>query len=274
MLKKLSRQIIDSLKNSARIIEKGLSVFKRNPQIAAYPYVAALFIAATLPLATGLMLGLWNRFWRSSLFSITETAPQNFRILLGIASFSFFYTAFVSAYFSCAASASVLARLEGRPVSFLYGLRQVMKRFFRVTKFATLAIFFFPLGILAQYKKLPKGIFGVISSSFSLQIPQVAPEVIRGHDGVRVSVANVVETFRRVRYEAVIIRISTILVILILGVVAFLPKFIERFWLEDNSARLVGWLASFMLGAVAYITVKVISTVITTTLYYEAKTKK
>ncbi|MEX1995613.1 MAG: hypothetical protein WD887_02450 [Candidatus Saccharimonadales bacterium] len=273
MLNRFRQTVFQSFHNTGRIVTKGLRTLKKDPQIAAYPYIAAIFIATTLPIVNGLVFGLWNKLWHSTFFSVVDNTPQDFRILLGVGSFSFFYTALVTAYFSYAASAAVLQKLEGRPTSFLYGLRVVLRRFGRVTKFALVSIFFFPLGIIAQYRKLPKGIFGVIISSFTLHTPQIAPEVVSGRSGLLLTIRNSIEILGKVRYEGVIIRVAMIIAVLLLGLTVFLPPLIEKYWLDSETANLVGWLAGLLLGATSYVALKVVGTVFTTTLYYEAKNK-
>lgn len=271
MLNRLRQTVFQSFHNTGRIVRKGLRTLKKDPQIAAYPYIAAIFIVITLPIVNGLMFGLWNKLWHSTFFSVVDNTPQDFRILLGVGSFSFFYTALVTAYFSYAASAAVLAKLEGRPTSFLHGLRVVIRRFGRVTKFALVSIFFFPLGIIAQYRKLPKGIVGVIISSFTLHTPQVAPEVVSGRSGLLPTIRNSIETLNKVRYEGLIIRAGMIIAILLLGFSVLLPPLIEKYWIDGGTADLVGWLAGLLLGATSYIAIKVVGTIFTTTLYHEAK---
>lgn len=273
MLNRLRQTVLQSFRNTGRIIKRGLRTLKTDPQITAYPYIAAVFIAVTLPLVNGLMFGLWNKLWHSTFFSVVDNTPQDFRILLGVGSFSFFYTALVTAYFSYAASAAVLAKLENRPTSFLYGLRVIRRRFGRVTKFALASIFFFPLGIVAQYRKLPKGIVGVLISSFTLHTPQVAPEVVSGRSGLLATIRNSIDTLSKVRYEGLIIRIGMIIAVLLLGLTVFLPPLIEKYWIDGGTADLLGWLAGLLIGATSYIAVKVIGTVFTTTLYHEAKNK-
>jgi hypothetical protein len=196
---------------------------------------------------------------------------------LGLVSFSVFYTALVTSYFTSAASAEVLAKLEGRSVSAVYGLRQVAKRFLRISWFALSAIFFFPLGIIAQRKKLrefPRGFAEVIGSSYSLHIPQLAPVIMSKNLGILQTLRNSINTLGEAWKEGLLIRVGMFLAFLLVGSIGFLPKLIEHYWFNGQTAHLMGWLVSVFIWATGYVTIKVIGTVFTTTLYYHAKTKK
>ena len=152
----------------------------------------------------------------------------------------------------------------------------MIKRFFRVTKFAVLAIFFFPMGLFAQHKKFtsPRGVFEAISSSFSLSMSQLAPEVVTGNKGVFETVRQSVDTLGQLWKESLVIRVSLFLTFVLLGSISFLPKVIEYYWFNDSTAHFVGWIVTVFLGASSYVLLRVIGAVFTTTLYYEAKHKK
>src|SRR3989338_10232477 len=167
-------------------------------------------------------------------------------------------------------AAATLAQLEGRSTSLLYGRRVVIRRFFRVSKFALLAIFFLPMGIIAQRRKMtsPRGIFEAISSSFSLSMSQLAPAIVTSRKCVYETLRQSVDTLGQLWKESLVIRFGTLLAILLLGSISFLPKLIENWWFDGQAAHAIGWIVTALLGASSYVLLRVISTIFTTTLYY------
>lgn len=250
---------------------------KNDSQILIYPYLAVIFIFLTYPVVGRFVIGTWRSVQRPEIVNqVTNAAPHELVVHLGLVTFSVFYTLFVTSYFTCMISASTWAKLEGEPTSLLYGLRVVGRRFLRVSKFAVLAIFFFPMGLFAQRNKFrsPRGGFEAISSSFSLSMSQLAPEVVAGKKGVFETVRQSVNTLGELWKESLVIRISVFLAILLLGSVSFLPKLIEHYWFNGQTSHIVGWLVTVLLGASSYVVLRVVGAVFTTTLYYEAKHKK
>ena len=207
---------------------------------------------------------------------LNQATPHALAAHLGLVAFPVFYTFFVTSYFTCMISASVLAKLEGRPVSILYGLRIVTRRFLRVSKFALLAIFFLPMGIIAQRQKFRslRGAFEAITSSFTLSMSQLAPEVVAEKRGTLQTIRHTVDTLGHFWKESLVIRVSTFISILVLGSISFLPKLIEHYWFNSRTAHIVSWIATALLGASSYVVLRVIGAVFTTTLYYEAKNRR
>jgi len=242
-----------------------------------YPYSAIIFILLTSPIVGRLVFSMWNRVQQPEVIDqVTKAAPNELLVQLGLVTFSVFYTIFVTSYFTCMISAATLAQLEGRSTSLLYGLKVVARRFFRVSKFALLAIFFLPMGIMAQRRKMtsPRGIFEAISSSFSLSMSQLAPAIVTSRKGVYETLRHSVDTLGQLWKESLVIRFGTFLAILLLGSISFLPKLIENWWFDGQTAHAVGWIVTALLGASSYVLLRVISTIFTTTLYYQAKAKK
>jgi hypothetical protein len=265
------------LQNTVRIFKEGTGTIKNNPQIAAYPYMAFLFVLITFPTVNTLAFKIWHHISPGSVISVTSSAPRSLRILLGLVSFSVFYTAFVTAYFTSAASAEVLAKLEGRQVGLSYGFQQMVKRFLRISWFGLMAVFFFPLGIIAQRSKLtkfPVGIVQVFGSSFTLHMPQLAPAIMRKNYSLMATFRNSINTLGEAWKEGLVIRIAMFLTFLLIGSIGFLPKLIEHYWFNGETAHLVSWLVSVFIWATGYVTVKVLGTVFTTTLYHHAANKK
>src|SRR4029079_8541751 len=110
--------------NTGLIVRDGLKTLKSSPQIAAYPYIAFLFIVITFPTINALMLNFWHRLSPESLISANKT-PRTIRVLVGLVSFSAFYTVLVTAYFTCAISAEVMPRLDRKSVPLIYGFQQM-----------------------------------------------------------------------------------------------------------------------------------------------------
>lgn len=275
MLHKNVRPLLKVFRSVARVLKQSLHSLKDNPQIAFYPYVAALFISLTLPLVNGIVFGVWNKFGHNTIFSLVDNTPHRFRLLVGLVAFSAFYTILVGTYFSCATSAAVLAKLEGRAETPLYEFGAIRRKFFKITAYGIMAIFFFPLGVVAQYRKLssPRGFIEVIGSSLSLNIGQLAPSILNESKGVFATIRHSVDILGRSWHEGVTIKAGMYLALLLIASLSFLPKFIDHY-LSGEAAHIAGWSAAVLIGASGYISVKVIGTVLTTTLYYHASKKK
>lgn len=249
------------------------SLFK-SPQIVIYPYLAAVFVLLSSPFISALVIKIWNSVHPTVISEVGNEAPHILLQHLGLVAFSVYYANFVTSYFICAISATTLAKLEDQPTPALYGLQVVLKNFLRVTLFALVSIFFFPLGIISQRKKLPKGIIEIMLSSFSLSMAQLAPAVISEKRGIFSSIQHCIEILGKASLESLVIRIGTFGTVLLLGSISFLPKLLENLWFNSATAHAVGWIITGLLGLTSYVVLRVISTVFTTTLYYHAKNKK
>lgn len=271
MTERLYSRLAKAFHDTRLIASEGWRVLRQNPQIALYPYLAVLVVLVTFPVANVLVYGLWNKFGHSIIFSTVDNTPHNLHIFLGLVTFSVFYTAFITSYFTCAVAADVLARLEGEKVHRLNGLKIALHNFFKITKFGLLAIFFFPLGLIAQRKKHVSGWVWVVSSSFTLHMPQMAPVIVSEKKSVMSSIRYSIDVLNKVWAEGIVIRAGMIFMFIILGFLGFLPAIAQRWWFDSNSAHFVGWVLSLLIWTLGYITIKVIGTVLTTTLYYKAK---
>lgn len=269
--------IKETFRGASSVLGLSLKTLKTHPQILIYPYLALLFILATSSLVGRVVINLWHKIDQPEVIGqISEVAPPALAGRLGLVTFAVFYTFFVTSFFTCMIAASTLAKLEDRPTSLFYGLKVVAKRFLRVTKFALLAFFFFPLGIIAQREKFiaPKGLLQAITRSFSLNMAQLAPAIVTGKRGVTETIRHSVETLGHSWKESLLIRIGTFSAILLLASLSFLPKLIESLWFDDSSAYIAGWIVTALLGVSSYVFIRVLGTVLTTTLYFEAKNKK
>lgn len=253
---------------SFSVVKDSLVVVRQHPEIAVYPYAATLFISITYPLVSATILAHWYR----RIFSDTDViVPGKARLVLGLVGFSAFYIALVTAYFTTAVSASVLSKLENRPTPPLYGLLRVAKNFFRVTKYALLSLFFFPLGVYAQRRKLPSGWLGVIGSSVTLHMAQVAPSVLTTNMKAGATIRHSIDTLGRAWQEGLILKIGTYVAIFL---VVALPKLIQRGFFKGHTASNVGWIVSLELAASGYVAFKVINAIFTTVLYHKARQQK
>lgn len=272
--KKIFHSGSKTLSNTRSATRVGLGTLIKDPQITVYAYLAVGFIWVTSPLVSRFVVDAWR--------SVESTAATNhlagpvdnvLATRLGLIAFPIFYTLFITSYFTCAVSASVLAKLDNRPTSFLYGLRVVAKRFFRVTKFSLLAFLFFPIGVIAQRHKLPRGIIGVLGSSLTLNMSQIAPVAVSRNEGLFDSINHSLNTLGKAWHESLLIRLGTLGAFFVLGSVSFLPKLVQHYWFDGHTARYAGWFLTVLLGVGSVVLTKVLSTVLTTTLYHQAAHK-
>src|SRR5579862_4434463 len=171
----MPEELINQTKTAAGIATTSFKTVLRDPQILAYPLVAAIITPITYSFIGH---SIFQR-WYNDVFEVTGSlTPNHGRAVFGLVTFSAFYAAFVAAIFTCAVSSSVLAKLEGHPTKPLAGLMDVAHHFLRVSRFALLSVFLFPVGIFAQRRKLPKGIVGVLGSSFTLHMASIAPAIL------------------------------------------------------------------------------------------------
>jgi len=253
---------------AASAIKDSLGVARVHPEILIYPYAALLFISVTFPIVSASVFADWYRRIFSDTYALT---PHKTAAILGVVGLSALYTALVTAYFTTAVSAGVLAKLENRPTVPLYGLLRVIKNFFRVTKFAFLSLFFFPIGIYAQRRKLPGGWLGVLGSSLTLHMAQVAPVVLSTHKKVGAAIRDSVDTLGKKWREGLILKVSMYVVIFL---IVALPKLIQHGFFKGHAASSVSWLISIELATSSYVTLKVIYSVFTTVLYHQARDHK
>lgn len=250
------------------VIKDSVKVAKDHPEILVYPYAALLFISITFPIVSATIFAHWYR----QIFSQTAIiTPHKTGAIVGLVGFSAFYTALVTAYFTCAVSAGVMSKLEGRPTPPFYGLLRVAKNFLRVTKFALLSVFFFPAGVYAQRRKLPGGFVGVIGSSLTLHMAQVAPAVLTTNKKFGATIRDSIDTLGKAWHEGLILKIGMYAVIFL---IVALPKLIQHGLFKSHGASTVGWLISLELATSSYVALKVINSIFTTVLYYQARDKK
>ena len=262
----MTEEILKQTQTAVKVVKTSFKTVLRDPQILFYPIVAAI----VTPLTFGLIgHSIFNR-WYNDIFQVAgRVTPNHGRAVFGLVTFSVFYAAFVAAIFTCAVSASVLARLEGHPTKPLAGLKAVAQHFFRVSRFALLSVFLFPIGIFAQRRKLPKGIIGVLGSSFTLHMANIAPAILTTHKRFNTTVREAITTLGEAWKAGLILKIA---MYAIFTIVVILPKLIQHHF--SPTASNVGWIISLEFAASGLVIFKIINAIITTVLYHHAKTSK
>lgn len=251
------------LLDTKKVISDTVKVLKEHPEVAVYPYAAALFVSVTYPLISTTLFARWygRAFYETSIY-----VPHKAALILGIVSFSVFYAALVGAYFSCAVAIGVIAKLEGRHTPPLYGLLRVARHFFRVTRFAVISLLFFPIGIYVQRKKLPESWISVLGSSFTLHMAQVAPAVLTTTKPVEETVSYSIDTLGKAWHQGLTLKIGMYLVVFLLIV---LPKLIQHGLFSGHSS--FGWILSLEIGASGLVGIKVLNSIFTAVIYHHAR---
>jgi len=264
----LSKQIVQPAHRAASVFKQGLQIMATNPSWLAFTVAATVVYGVTFPIISAT---IFSNLYSHVFSTVDQVAPHKFASILGIVTFTVFYASLISAYFSCATAASVFAQLDSKPIPLFEGLKQVGRHFGRVTKFALLSVFLFPMGIYAQRRKLPRGILGVLGSSFTLHMPQMAPAILTTHKPMGATVRDTIGTLGESWREGLILKIGMYVVIFIIFV---LPKLVQHGFFHGPTANTIGWLVSLELAASSYVIFKVIYSIFTSVLYYRAKNKK
>jgi hypothetical protein len=272
--------IFEAIARAGSVAIQSFSVFRHHPEILIYPYIASLFIAITGPLVSGLAYEIWHSISRPEIIDQVNqvtTVSEPLKVHLGFVTFSFFYTVLVTGYFTCATAAGTLDKLENGRARPLSGIVAVLKHFLRVSRFAFIAIFFLPLGIIAQWRKMKsfRGFFEVIGSSWSLSMANLSPAILYEKQGVLATIRHSVNTLGTAWPENLVLKIGTwaVTIGLIVGT-GLLPSMIDRLHLEGGSANAVLILVSILVVATAFVATKVIGSVFTAVLYYKITHEK
>jgi hypothetical protein len=243
-----------------------------------YPYLAVLVILVTSPFVSKFVISLWRNLGKPTVIDdVNQAAPHSLLAHIGLVSFSVYYALFISAFFSCAVAYATIASLKDhKDIGWFDGLAVIWHGFFRIAKFALLAVFFFPIGVISQRHKMRsvRGVFEAISSSFSLSMSQLAPALVQGHDGVPGTIRHSLDTLGHFWEESLVIRIGTFLAAVGLGLVSLLPKIVQSYWTDNSTAHLVAWVITSLLGVSTFVLVKVTSTVFMTNLYLRAERER
>ena len=261
-----------SVKQSAKgafgVTEETAKFLRNHPEAIVYPYAAGIFASVTYPVVSTTIFARWYQ----RAFSDTGVyVPHKAAAILGLVGFLAFYSALVAAYFTTAVSITVIAKLENRPIPPFYGLFRVAKNFFRVTRFALLSVFFFPIGIYAQRRKLPGGWIGVLGSSLTLHMAQVAPAVLTTDKKIGETIRDSIDTLGRAWRESLMLKIWMYCLVFLLFV---LPKLIQHGLSKSTSASNLGWIISIELGVSTLVAFKVLNAIFTAVLYHQARNNK
>lgn len=260
--------IKESSAGAITILTHTAKVLRDHPEIAAYPYFAAIFVSITYPLISTTIFAHW---YQRAFDNTDILVPHRASAILGIVGFLAFYSAIVTAYFTCAVSVNVIAKLENRQTPPFYGILRVLKNFVRVTKFAVLSVFFLPIGIFAQRKKLPEGWAGVLGSSLTLHMAQVAPSILTTPHKFGDTIRHSVDTLGRAWRQSLMLKIWMYGLIFLIFV---LPKLIQKGLFNSHAASNIGWAISIELGISSLVAFKVLNSIFTAVLYHEARHKK
>lgn len=269
-LKELSVDIAETFQTSGQVAHRGSKVLFKDPQIMLYPLLAGLFILLTLPTVNGIAFSVWDKLAPHSLFTAADHVPHKLRIIIGLGTFSYFYTTLVTTYFVCAVSATVMHKLDNHPTTLMQGLKEVGQHFLRVTHFAFVAIFFTPLAIIVQWRKLPRGFIGVIGSALSLHTAQMAPAILNSRKSLSDTIRDSIDTLGVLWKEGLVIKLWTWGLAVILTSIGFLPNLIEHHWLKGSAAHWIGWLAATLLAVSFWVLTKVLGAVYVSALYHRA----
>jgi hypothetical protein len=258
----------ESSAGAVKVLKHSLIVIKDHPELTFYPYAAAFFVSLTYPLVSTTIFAHWYQ----RVFSSTDVlVPHRAGAILGLVGFLAFYSALVAAYFTCAVSVNVIAKLENRPTPPFYGILRVFKNFYRVTKFALLSVFFFPIGIFVQRRKLPAGWAGVLGSSLTLHMAQVAPSILTTPHKFGDTIRHSIDTLGRAWHASLMLKIWMYTLVFLL---VALPKLIQHGLFKGHTASNIGWIISIELGASSLVAFKVLNSIFTAVLYHEARQKK
>jgi len=258
----------DSLRDAYYVLKDSFKVLKAHPEVALYPYAATVFVSITYPLVSATILANWygRVFYDAGLY-----VPHRLGIIIGLVGFSVFYAALVSAYFSCAVAAGVISKLEGRPTPPFYGPLRVIKNFWRVTRFAVLSVFFLPIGIYAQRKKLPGNWLAVLGSSITLRMAQVAPAILTTNHKVGDTVRESVDVMGRAWRPSLVLKIGMYGLVFL---TVILPKLVQQGFFKSPNAGSFGWILAIELGASGLVGFKVLNSIFTAVMYHQARNNK
>ncbi len=249
---------------SWQVIAISFKTVAHDPQIILYPLLAVII---TPLLGTYLGRSIFSRLYNDVFNTAGMVVPHHVRAVVGLVTFSAFYAAFMAALFTCAVSAAVMARLERRSFKPLEGLTQVLHHFFRVARFAVLSVFLFPVGIYSQRRKLPKGMVGVLGSSLTLHMANLAPAILTTKTAYGATVRDSINILGAKWKEGLLLKVGMYATFTL---AVILPKLIQHHF--SPTASNAGWVLSLEFGASGLVVFKVINAIFTTVLYHQAKT--
>lgn len=272
MFKRNTVHFIKAIHSAGDTSGQGLGSLRRDVFIILYPVTAFLVALITIPLINGLILAIFNGFTHHSIFSFDEQTTKFFFYYVAAIATAI-YTALILSFFTCLICAAVLAELDGENAPFLHGLKLVFKHRNKIARFGIFSIpfVFIPIGILAQKHKIFKSTLAVVGSSYSLSIAQLAPAIFsEDEEDLFETVRHTVSTLGQAWREGLVLKIGSYIVLLILLLVSLLPKIFSDE--SSDSSRFAGWLVPVVVFLGFLIVTKVLSAVLTATLYWRVVT--
>lgn len=264
----IAKEAGETVSGVGEVITQSAWSIIRDPQILLYPILAFLFTGFTWTFISRSIFADWyNRLFGE----FNGILPNKTHAIIGLVTFAVFYSAIISAYFTCAVSASVLAKLEGHPTKPLGGLYQVFKHFGRVSFFALLAVFMFPVGVAMQLRKLPRKVIEVFGSSLGLNMGMLAPEILHTKKTFAATVVDAIDIMGKKWKVSLVIKVAMYTGFVL---VVVMPKLIQSGFFESPTAGKVGWAISLVVGASGYTFFKVLNSIFATVLYHQARSEK
>lgn len=270
---KTFRSLPEAARNAGAAARQGLGALKSDKAIAIYPLFVFLLVLGSLAVVNDLISATTTSLAQDSLFRPEQHLAY---LVFGASSIVLFYLylAIMTGCFTCIVAASVLAQLEGHPTPLLRGIKVVLHKLPRIAAFSSLSIILIPLGFIAQRGKARKKPHDVIGSSLSLNMAQLAPAILSEKKGVFDTIRLSVNVLGEAWKENLMIKASMYGLIIFLGLISFLPNYIERNWFDETSAGTVSWLVSAIILVSFLIMTRVLASVFTATLYWRITNNK
>lgn len=273
MFKKNRADFSVALRNAGEISQLGFSSLRRDIFIIIYPVMVFLVVLITVPTINALILAAFNGAAHHTIFSFDEQTTKAFFYYIAVI-VTALYTALIISFFTCLISAAVLAELDGKPAPFLHGLKLIYRHKAKIARFGVFSIpfVFIPIGILAQKHKVFKSTVAVVGSSFSLSMAQLAPAILsEDEEDLYATVRHTVATLGQGWREGLVLKVGSYVVLILLALASLLPRIFSE---TSNPGHLAGWLVPIFVFLGFLIVTKVLSAVLTATLYWRVVTNE
>lgn len=271
MFKKNRADFSAAIHNAGEISQLGFSSLRRDIFIIIYPVMVFLVVLITIPTINALILAAFNGAAHHTIFSFDEQTTKAFFYYIAVI-ITALYTALIISFFTCLISAAVLAELDGKPAPFLHGLKLIYRHKAKIARFGIFSIpfVFIPIGILAQRHKVFKSTVAVVGSSFSLSMAQLAPAILsEDEEDLYATVRHTVATLGQGWREGLVLKIGSYIALILLALASLLPRIFSE---TSNPGQLAGWLVPIFVFLGFLIVTKVLSAVLTATLYWRVVT--
>jgi len=274
-LKSFINSVPGAVRGARLVAIQGLDVLRKDLAVTVYSVFVFLLVLLTIPLINTILLAAANGLANEPLFSSQHHLAKIIFVAISVF-ISTACAAMLLSYFACAVAASTLAQLDGHPAPLLKGLKLFRNRFRHISKFALSSIFYIPLGFIAQKRKLTGGTHinraEVIGSSLSLSTAQLAPIILSEELGIYETIQHATQTLGKAWREGLVLKIGSYLLLLLLAVVSFLPKIFNHYSITGGTGKFASWLVPIVVFLGFLIVTKVLSAVLTATLYWRVVT--